>query len=530
MRRLLMVVPFVLAIGAAPAGAAIQTFSYTGAEQSYPVPAGVTSVHVVAAGASGGPGSATPLVGPGGLGGVATADLAVTPGDVLYVTVGGVGEDGNPGSGTGGYNGGGLGLGGVGGGGGGATDIRTQSGAIATRVIVAGGGGGGSGGTGTPTGGAGGGLSGGEGSGTCSGHGGTQAAGGSAAPPNGAVGGLGTGGQGYAGAGGGYYGGSGSGCSTGSAGGGSGYFGTGTTNTAFSVAAAAGAGSVTVASAATPTVSGVTPAGPANDNAPKLTGTAEAGATVQVFASTDCMGSPVATGTAAEFAGAGITVPVADDTATILHARALADGATSGCSSTSAMYTEDSTAPVVTIDTTGSGAKPTFTFHASEAGIVFQCSIDTGTAQFGACSGPGGSHTPPASLASGTYTFRVRATDAAGNTGAPATAAFSVASATPTPTATPTPSGAPDTRITARPKKKLVTRSKTAKVRFRFTATSAVATFRCKLDAGRDAACDSGVTYKVRAGFHTFRVTAVLNGVKDPTPASFSFTVKRKRR
>src|SRR3954471_22327196 len=69
------------------------TFGFTGAEQAFQVPAGVTSLHVTALGAPGGRG-ATPTH-PGGLGGLAIADLVVTPGQVLYVEVGGSGGTGD---------------------------------------------------------------------------------------------------------------------------------------------------------------------------------------------------------------------------------------------------------------------------------------------------------------------------------------------------------------------------------------------------------------------------------------------------
>ena len=52
------------------------------------------------------------------------------------------------------------------------------------------------------------------------------------------------------------------------------------------------------------------------------------------------------------------------------------------------------------------------------------CSIDTGSASFGPCSGAS-SHQPAADLADGSYTFRVRATDGAGNS-ATQTRAFTV--------------------------------------------------------------------------------------------------------
>jgi len=127
------------------------TFASTGYEQCYTVPVGVTSVHVTSTGA---PGAG------GGNGGRVTRDLDVTPGQTLYVEVGGTG------SGTsGGFNGGGGGgssLNGSGLGGGGGSDVRTCSASacalvpspygsgfdVDDRLLVAGGGGGAGGSTG----------------------------------------------------------------------------------------------------------------------------------------------------------------------------------------------------------------------------------------------------------------------------------------------------------------------------------------------------------------------------------------------
>lgn len=71
------------------------TFSYTGAAQSWTVPAGVTSVQVDLRGAQG-----QSVF--GGLGGETIATIPVTPGQNLGVYVGGTGA-----SGIGGWNGGG---------------------------------------------------------------------------------------------------------------------------------------------------------------------------------------------------------------------------------------------------------------------------------------------------------------------------------------------------------------------------------------------------------------------------------------
>lgn len=105
------------------------TFSYTGTQQTWVVPAGVTSVYVDAYGASGG-GTAP------GLGGRVRTTITTTPGETLYIYVGGQGAVG-----SGGYNGGGAGSGSRPRGGG-ATDVRQGGTANANRVVVAGGGGG----------------------------------------------------------------------------------------------------------------------------------------------------------------------------------------------------------------------------------------------------------------------------------------------------------------------------------------------------------------------------------------------------
>ncbi len=75
----------------------------------------------------------------GGLGGTATANLEVNPGEVLEIRVGG-----GVSFGVGGFNGGGSAATTFGGGGGGASDIRQGGSDLADRVVVAGGGGGGS--------------------------------------------------------------------------------------------------------------------------------------------------------------------------------------------------------------------------------------------------------------------------------------------------------------------------------------------------------------------------------------------------
>lgn len=155
-------------------------FTYVGAEQCYTVPAGVRSLSVLAVGAPGGNGASS--TGSGGVGGKGAdgaqveATIAVTPGQTLYVEVGGRGEDGSITPVTnGGFNGGGsTSVAGpiaepTGGGGGGASDVRTlscggscpgSSESLDSRLLVAGGGGGGGSAAGAGSGGAGGGAEG----------------------------------------------------------------------------------------------------------------------------------------------------------------------------------------------------------------------------------------------------------------------------------------------------------------------------------------------------------------------------------
>ncbi|HEY1834868.1 MAG TPA: fibronectin type III domain-containing protein [Solirubrobacteraceae bacterium] len=106
----------------------------------FTVPAGVTSVDVTAVGGHGGSAATT-----GGAAARVSGALSVTPGETLYVEVGGIGSNGNPDGGgvaAGGFNGGAPG----GAGGGGASDIRTSPLAEGlssdSRLLVAGGGGG----------------------------------------------------------------------------------------------------------------------------------------------------------------------------------------------------------------------------------------------------------------------------------------------------------------------------------------------------------------------------------------------------
>lgn len=158
---------FVGLIGAAGAGALpaecsqsgfTVTCTYTSGANPFTVPKGVSTLHVVAVGGSGGAGAGIDSQGgprSGGVGGAGArvdGDLTVTPGSLLYVVVGGNGAPGSAGGG-GGANGGANGTaaakdasldgGNFSGGGGGASDVRTSGPDPTSALVVAAGGGGG---------------------------------------------------------------------------------------------------------------------------------------------------------------------------------------------------------------------------------------------------------------------------------------------------------------------------------------------------------------------------------------------------
>ena len=133
-----------------------QTFSYTGSQQTFTVPAGVSTITIKVWGAQGGNSgyySSSGNCATGGKGGYSTGTLSVSSGNTVYIYVGGQGEGysscstqmQNTGAKDGGWNGGGgnsvTGPGGTGGGG--ASDVRYGGTGTSNRKIVGGGGGGG---------------------------------------------------------------------------------------------------------------------------------------------------------------------------------------------------------------------------------------------------------------------------------------------------------------------------------------------------------------------------------------------------
>lgn len=142
-----------------------------------------------------------------------------------------------------------------------------------------------------------------------------------------------------------------------------------------------------------------------------------------------------------------------------------------------------------TTDTT-----PTFAFSSSEGGSSFECRIDAGS--FGACSGPGDTHTTFA-LSPGPHRFEVRAIDASSNPDdSPASADFEVAvQATPPPAGDVTP---PGLRIVSRPKRVRETKFKKPKVSVSFESEPG-AKFICKVNVRPAMACKSPFKTAIKA-------------------------------
>jgi hypothetical protein len=106
----------------------------------------------------------------------------------------------------------------------------------------------------------------------------------------------------------------------------------------------------------------------------------------------------------------------------------------------SASFTVDTTAPDTLITSSTTGAASSFSFSATESPATYACRLDgpaDAIGAFQACASP----KTYTALADGTYTFRVRATDAAGNVDAtPATQTWTVAGGGGSPgTVPPTP-------------------------------------------------------------------------------------------
>ncbi len=180
----------------------------------------------------------------------------------------------------------------------------------------------------------------------------------------------------------------------------------------------------------------------------------------------------------------------------------------------------DLTPPTASINTKPANPSPggsaSFTYGSSEVNSSFECSLakEGEGDSFSACNTQPKTYT---GLANGTYTFKVRATDKAGNQGSPASFTWvvdnSLADTTP-----------PETSIVTRPPDP----SNSPDASFAYASTEPGSSFECRLDDAGFAPCPAtGIAYSgLVDGAHSFQVRAIdTSSNVDPTPAGYSFSV-----
>ncbi|MBE0594437.1 MAG: hypothetical protein IH616_18765 [Gemmatimonadales bacterium] len=167
-----------------------------------------------------------------------------------------------------------------------------------------------------------------------------------------------------------------------------------------------------------PVITSPLPGSLTNDNTPTISGTAQAGATVEVFDGAVSLGTTVATGGAWSLTPAALT-----DGSHTVTARATDGAGNTSPLSAGVTFTVDATlpaAPVVTSPTQNeilTTSTPTITGTA-EANATVTILIDGAVSGTTPADGAGvWGYTVSAALATGPHTVAARATDAAGNTG-----------------------------------------------------------------------------------------------------------------
>jgi hypothetical protein len=178
-------------------------------------------------------------------------------------------------------------------------------------------------------------------------------------------------------------------------------------------------------------------------------------------------------------------------------------------------FTIDSTAPAAPTITSsptspGTGRSPSWAFS-GESGGSFQCSLTRGATTvfaFAGCTSP--KSYDLTAQPDGTYTFHVKQTDAAGNTGAEATSDYVLdTTAPPAPTIDSHPSDP----------------TNSTNASFGFSDSESGVSFLCQLDGGGFSACTSPKTYTVVEGTHSFDVKAKDAAGNESGATSFSWLV-----
>jgi uncharacterized delta-60 repeat protein len=273
---------------------------------------------------------------------------------------------------------------------------------------------------------------------------------------------------------------------------------------------------------APPALTGTDPASPSNDEAPRVTGSVEPRATVKLYPTSNCSGSPAGEGSAADFSSTGVEATVPPNSTTTFRATATDEaGHVSGCSTSSITYVEDSAAPASPTQISTDPASPAndtspFVKGTAEAGStvrLYTVPLCTGAPVAEGTAAEFASPGLQVSVAdNSSTTFRATATDPAGN----ASPCFSTITYVEDSTAPETTIdyGPTDPTMDPRPS-------------FGFSSNEFGGTFECSLDSGSFAACTPPYTPPpLTAGRHTFEVRATDRaGNTDPTPDSRSFTI-----
>jgi hypothetical protein len=164
------------------------------------------------------------------------------------------------------------------------------------------------------------------------------------------------------------------------------------------------------------------------------------------------------------------------------------------------------------------GKSTSFTYESNElgplAGSPFECRLAPLEVSFTSCAATGKTYL---NLADGEYTFEVRATDRAGNQGAPSAYEWTVEASAPD--ITP-----PQTTIGTRPPNP----SPGPTALFTYSSDEPESTFECNLDGSGFTPCPvAGIAYTdLQNGTHSFQVRAIDPSKNvDPTPAGYSFDV-----
>jgi hypothetical protein len=264
--------------------------------------------------------------------------------------------------------------------------------------------------------------------------------------------------------------------------------------------------SVDVTAPATPTITSPPDGSTFGTGSFTVAGSAEPNSVVEIFDGLTSKGTVSATGSGTwskPFTG------VADGSHTYTATASDTAGNTSPVSNSRTVIV-DTTPPNTSVDS-GPAASTnettaTLTFSSSEGGSSFACRLDG--AVFASCTSP----VSYSSLAEGSHTFEVRATDAAGHADAtPASRNWTVDT---TPPGTTIDSGPSDpTNATG--------------ASFDFSSNEAGSSFRCSIDGSSFVSCSSPTVYSsLTEGPHAFDVKATdAAGNTDPTPASYAWTV-----